>query len=162
VPDNELKGYKKNDYKLHYLYRKFTVNFFKMSLDTLPKNASSLKFRKNDAHIMSLCLTLHVNLSLSLRKTSQALKNLYRISVSHQMVANYARIAAAVIKPFVNHYEYPKSGVMVADETYIKVRGIKGYVWLIMDAVSRIPLPNSSSVSSAKPSSLVSLSYRSH
>lgn len=137
VPDDELLGYKKSEYKLHYLYREFTVNFFKMSLDSLPKNASSLKFRKNDAHIMSLCLTLHVNLSLSLRKTSQALKDLYGISISHQMVANYARTAAVVIKPFVDHYEYPQSGVMVADETYIKVRGIKGYIWLIMDAVSR-------------------------
>lgn len=137
VPADDLKGYKKNEYKLHYLYREFTVNFFKMSLDTLPKNASSLKFRKNDAHIMSLCLTFHVNLSLSLRKTSQALKDLYGISISHQMVANYARTAAVVIKPFVDHYEYPQSGVMVADETYIKVRGIKGYIWLIMDAVSR-------------------------
>jgi transposase-like protein len=137
VPDDDLKGYKKNEYKLHYLYREFTVNFFKMSLDSLPKNASSLKFRKNDAHIMSLCLTLHVNLSLSLRKTSQALKDLYGINISHQMVANYARTAAVVIKPFVDHYEYSQSGVMAADETYIKVRGIKGYIWLIMDAVSR-------------------------
>jgi hypothetical protein len=53
------------------------------------------------------------------------------------MVANYARTAAVVIKPFVDHYQYPKSSVMVADETYIKVRGRKGYLWLIMDAVSR-------------------------
>jgi hypothetical protein len=89
VPKEDLEGYKKNDYKLHYLYREFTVDFFKMDLDTLPKNASSLKFRKNDAHIMSLCLTLHVNLGLSLRKTAQALKDLYGISISHQMVANY-------------------------------------------------------------------------
>lgn len=137
IPQDELNGHKKNHYKLHYLYREFTLDFFKMNLDSLPKNASSLKFRKNDAHIMSLCLTLHVNLSLSLRKTSQALKDLYGIHVSHQMVANYARTAAVVIKPFVDHYQYPKSSVMVADETYIKVRGRKGYLWLIMDAVSR-------------------------
>lgn len=137
VPKEELKGYKKNNYKLHYLYREFTVDFFKMDLDTLPKNASSLKFRKNDAHIMSLCLTMHVNLGLSLRKTAQALKDLYGISISHQMVANYARTAAVVIKPFVDYYDYKQSSTIVADETYIKVRGIKGYVWLIMDAVSR-------------------------
>jgi len=86
-----------------------------MDLDTLPKNASSLKFRKNDAHIMSLCLTFHVNLGLSLRRTAQALKDLYGISISHQMVANYARTAAVVIKPFVDNYEYKQSGTMVAD-----------------------------------------------
>ena len=124
VPEKELEGYKKNNYKLHYLYREFTVNFFKMDLDTLPKNASSLKFRKNDAHIMSLCLTFHVNLGLSLRMTARAMQDLYGISISHQTVANYARTAAVVIKPFVDHYKYPKSNTYVADETYVKVRGI--------------------------------------
>lgn len=131
------EDYDKNKYKLHYLYREFTVDFFRMDLDSLPKNSSSLKFSKHNAHIMSLCLTMHVNLQLSLRKTAQALYDLYGIRISHQQVANYARTAAIVIKPFVDHYEYPKSSIFTADETYIKVRGIKGYLWFIMDAASR-------------------------
>jgi len=137
VDQDDLADYGKNKYKLHYIYREFTVDFFRMDLDSLPKNASSLKFSKNNAYIMSLCLTLHVNLGLSLRKTSQALKDLYNINVSHTMVANYAKTAAVVIKPFVDHFDYNVSNTMVADETYIKVRGIKGYIWFIMDAVSR-------------------------
>ena len=108
-----------------------------MDLNSLPKNASSLEFTKNNAHIMALCLTLHVNLQLSLRKTAQALYDLYGIKISHQQVANYARTAALVIKPFVDNYDYKPSNTMVADETYIKVRGIKGYIWFIMDAASR-------------------------
>ena len=68
----------KTKYKLHYIYREFTVDFFAMDLNSLPKNASSLKFSKHNAHVMSLCLTLHINLGLSLRKTSQALKDLYK------------------------------------------------------------------------------------
>lgn len=86
---------------------------------------------------MSLCLTLHVNLQLSLRKTAQALNDLYGISISHQQVANYAKTAAMVIKPFVDNYDYKPSSTFTSDETYIKVRGVKGYLWLIMDAVSR-------------------------
>ncbi len=86
---------------------------------------------------MSLCLTMYVNLGLSLRKTAQALNDLYGINISHQQVANYAKTAAAVIKPFVDHYDYPKSNTFTADETYIKVRGIKSYIWFIMDAASR-------------------------
>jgi transposase-like protein/DNA-directed RNA polymerase subunit RPC12/RpoP len=129
--------YGKNKYKLHYIYREFTVDFFRMDLDSLPKNASSLKFSKHNSHIMSLCLTMHVNLQLSLRKTAQALNDLYGIKISHQQVANYARTASLLVKPFVDHYHYPKSKTFIADETYIKVRGIKGYVWFIMDAVSR-------------------------
>jgi hypothetical protein len=81
VDSKDLKDdYGKNRYKLHYIYREFTIDFFCMDLNTLPKNASSLKFSKHNAHVMSLGLTLHVNLGLSLRKTSQALKDLYNIS----------------------------------------------------------------------------------
>ena len=127
----------KNKYKLHYIYREFTVDFFKMDISSLPKNASSLRFSRHNAYIMSLCLTLHVNLGLSLRKTAQALKDLYNISISHQQVANYARTAAMVIKPFVDNYDYKPSDTLVADETYIKVRGVKGYVWFVMDALKR-------------------------
>ena len=86
---------------------------------------------------MSLCLTLHINLGLSLRKTSQALKDLYNISISHQQIANYCKTAASCIKPFVDHYDYKTGDVFTADETYIKVRGIKAYIWFIMDAASR-------------------------
>lgn len=138
VDKNHLdEDYGKNKYKLHYLYREFTVDFFRMDLSSLPKNSSSLKFTKHNAHIMSLCLTMHVNLQLSLRRTAQALNDLYGIKISHQQVASYARTAALVIKPFVDHYDYHASNTFTADETYIKVRGVKGYVWFIMDALSR-------------------------
>ena len=113
------------------------MDFFRMDLDSLPKNASSLKFKKFDSHVMGLCLTLHVNLGLSLRKTSRALKELYGLSLSHQQVANYAKTAAIVIKPFTDHYDYKPSPVLTADETYIKVRGVKGYVWFILDSAKR-------------------------
>ena len=115
-------------YKLHYIYREFDVNFFKMDITSLPKNTSSPNFSKYNANIMSLCLTLHVNLHLSLRKTAQAMNDLYGIRISHQQVANYAR---------ADTYDYNASPTLVGDETYIKVRGLKGFVWFIMDAASR-------------------------
>lgn len=131
------KDYGKNEYKLHYIYREFTVDFFKMDLNFLPKNASSLKFSKFDSQIMSLCLTLHVNLGLSLRKSAQALKDLYNISISHQQIANYCKTAAICIRPFVDNYDYGAGDTLTADETYIKIRGVKAYIWFIMDAAKR-------------------------
>lgn len=131
------EDYGKNKYKLHYIYREFTIDFFKMDLNSLPKNASSLKFSKFDSHVMSLCLTLHINLGLSLRKTKQALKDLYNISISHQTIANYCKTAAICVKPFVDNYDYGVGKVFTADETYIKIRGIKSYIWFIMDAAKR-------------------------
>lgn len=127
----------KNKYKLHYIYREFQVDFFRMDLDSLPKHASSLKFRRHDAHVMSLSLTLRVNLGLSFRKTSQALKDLYGISVSHQQIANYCKTAAVCVKPFVDHYDYEAGNSFIADETYIRIRKCKAYIWFIMSAAKR-------------------------
>lgn len=86
---------------------------------------------------MSLCLTYKVNLGLSLRKTAQALKDIHGISISHQQVANYCKTASACIKPFVDNYDYKTGNVFTADETYIKIRGIKTYIWFIMDSAKR-------------------------
>jgi transposase-like protein/uncharacterized protein YbaR (Trm112 family) len=133
----DLPADQRSAYKLHYVYREFHINFFAMDLHSLPDNASSLKFTQKSAHIMGLCLTYHVNLSLSLRKTSQALKDIHNVSVSHTMVANYAHAAAAVIKPFVVNYPYERSETLIGDETYIKVRGVRAFVWFVMDAASR-------------------------
>ena len=63
VDQADLKeDYGKNKYKLHYIYREFTIDFFRMDITTLPKKASTLTFSKYNAHIMSLCLTFRVNL----------------------------------------------------------------------------------------------------
>ena len=131
------EDYGKNKYKLHYIYHEFTIDFFKLDLNSLTKNASSLKFTKFDSNTMSLCLTLHVNLGLSLRKTKQALKDLYNIDISHQSIANYCKSTAMCIKPFVVNYDYGTGKVFTADETYIKIRGVKAYIWFIMDAAKR-------------------------
>jgi len=133
----DLSHKEKSKYKLHYIYREFTVDFFKMDLSALPDWATSFKFKKKNAHIMGLCLTYHVNLKLSLRKTAQALKDVHNVDISHTMVANYARTAAVIIKPFVDNYDYNPSNDLAADETYIKVRGVNTYIWFIMDTISR-------------------------
>ena len=132
--DLESNKYK---YKLHYIYREFQIDFFRMDLNSLPKNASSLRFKKHDSHVMSLCLTYKVNLGLSLRKTAQALKDIHGITISHQQIANYCKTASVCIKPFVDNYDYDTGKVFTADETYIKIRGIKTYIWFIMDVAKR-------------------------
>ena len=108
-----------------------------MDLNPLPKWAASFKYKKNNAYIMGLCLTYRVNLKLSLRQTVQALKEIHGIEISHTMVNNYAKTAAVIIRPFVDSYDYNPSNELAADETYIKIKGVKSYVWLIMDKVSR-------------------------
>ena len=79
---------------------------------------------------MGLCLTYHVNCKMSTRQTAHVLKEVHGIKISHRTIANYALTAAAVIKPFVDTYNYKPSKILSADETYIKVKGIKHYVWI--------------------------------
>jgi len=133
----DLPSSEKHKYKLHYIYREFTLDFFKMDLHELPKRATNFKYKKFNAHITGLVLTYHVNLKLSTRQTAQALRDIHNIHISHSMVANYALTAAAVIKPFVDAFDYQPSNNIAADETYIKVKGIRHYIWFIMDATKR-------------------------
>lgn len=136
LPKN-LTTEEKFEYKLHYIYREFTINFFDMDLHSLPARATTFNFRKFNPHVLGLVLTYHVNLGLSTRKTAHALEEIHGIKLSHTTVANYAMTAASVIKPFVDAYDYKPSNILSADETYIKKLGIKHYVWFIMDACKK-------------------------
>lgn len=132
-----LSSEEKYEYKLHYIYREFTMDFFHMDLHSLPKNATAFHFKKFNPHILGLVLTYHVNLKLSTRQTAHALEEVHGIKLSHTTVANYAMTAAAVIRPFVDTYDYRPSNILSADETYIKKLGVKHYVWFIMDACKK-------------------------
>lgn len=123
----DLPKSERHNYKLHYIYREFNIDFFKVDLNSIPDRAFSFVFRQKSAHIMGLCLAYHVNLGLSLRKTALALREIHNVKISHTMVANYAKTAAAVIKPLVDNFDYKPSETVIGDETYIKVRDKKGY-----------------------------------
>lgn len=127
----------KHKFKLHYIYREFTIDFFKMDLSSLPKGAVNLTFRNFSSHIMGLCLTYNVNLGLSTRATARALWEVHQVKISHVTVSNYAKTAAALVKPFVDNYDYKPTSYLAADETYTKVKGVRHYVWFIMDALKK-------------------------
>lgn len=135
----ELSEYRqdKHKFKLHYIYREFTTDFFKADLSSLPKGATNLTFRNFSPHIMGLCLTYNVNLGLSTRVTARALQEVHGVKISHVTVANYAKTAAAFVKPFVDSYDYKPTNYLAADETYTKVKGVRHYVWFVMDALKK-------------------------
>ncbi len=127
----------KHKFKLHYIYREFTTDYFKMDLTSLPTGTTSLKFRRFSSHVMGLCLTYYINLSLSSRATSRALWEIHKIRISHVTVNKYAKTAAVLVRPFVDGFDYKPSNYLAADETYIKVKGISYYVWFVMDALKK-------------------------
>jgi transposase-like protein/rubredoxin len=127
----------KHKFKLHYIYREFTIDFFKMDLSSLPKGSTNLTFRNFSSHILGLCLTYNVNLGLSTRATARALWEVHQVKISHVTVSNYAKTAAALVKPFVDNFDYKPTNYLAADETYTKVKGVRHYVWFIMDAIKK-------------------------
>lgn len=124
-------------FKLRYLYREFVVNFFKMDLLSLPKNAVNLTFRKFSPHVMGLVLTYRINLGLSNRVTANALKEIHNIDISFTQVNNYTNTVAAIVKPFVDSFDYKPSNYITGDETYGKIKGVRYYTWLVMDAIKK-------------------------
>ena len=139
LSDETLNEYQSNTskFKLHYFYREFTTNFFKIDLFDLPSGASSLAFRKFTPHIMGLSLTYLVNCGLSTRQTSDVMREVHNVKISHTQIANYATTAAFCVKAFVDNFDYKPSKFLAADETYTKLKGVKQYVWFIIDAVTK-------------------------
>jgi len=124
-------------FKLRYIYREFVIDFFKMDLLSLPKNAINLTFRKFSPHIMGLVLTYRVNLGLSNRITVNALKDIHGIDISHSQINNYTNTVAAIVKPFVDLFDYKPSKKLVGDETYGKIKGVRYFTWFVMDAIKK-------------------------
>jgi len=139
LSDDDFKVHKSNPskFKLHYFYREFTTNFFKVDLFSLPSGASSLAFRKFTPHIMGLALTYLVNCGLSTRNTRDVLREVHNVKISHTQIANYATTAAFCIKAFVDNFDYKPSKFLAADETYTKLKGVKQYIWFIIDAMTK-------------------------
>ena len=136
---DDIEEYKNNPekFKLHYIYREFKIDFFKVDLYSLPKNASTLQFRKFSPHIMGLALTYLINCGMSTRATARVLREVHGVKISHTQIANYATTAAYCVKPFVDSYDYKPTNYLTADETYTKVKGSRRYVWFIMDAIKK-------------------------
>jgi transposase-like protein len=124
-------------FKLRYYYREFTVNFFDMQLYSMPGGSCNFNFRHFSPHILGLCLTYSVNLGLSNRVTAMAMRDIHGVKISHVTVAKYAKTAAAIIQPFVDSFDYKPTNYLAADETYIKVKGLRHYVWFVMDVIKK-------------------------
>ena len=103
----------------------------------MPKGSVNLRFRNFSPHILGLSMTYLVNLGLSTRATARALWEIHGVRISHVTVSKYAKTAATLVQPFVDNYNYKPTTYLAADETYIKVKGIKHYVWFVMDAIKK-------------------------
>lgn len=142
MSEEDKQRYKSSphDFKLHYIYREFDIDF--EPLVRKPSQPPSVDISRLyvSPHVLGLILTYHVNFGLSTRMTAALMREVHGVSVSHQSVSNYADAVSTNIKPFIDNYKYDLSGSICGDETYIKVLGKWHYVFFIFDAVKKIIL----------------------
>lgn len=142
MSEDDRQRYKSSphDFKLHYIYREFDIDFEPLvRKPSQPPNVDISRLYVSP-HVLGLILTYHVNFGLSTRMTAALMREVHGVSVSHQSVSNYADAVTTNIKPFIDNYKYDLSGSICGDETYIKVLGKWHYVFFIFDAVKKIIL----------------------
>jgi transposase-like protein len=128
-----------SQFKLHYQWRSY--HFDPASIrPRAPREAcmSLLNVRKG-LESVGLALAYSVTLGLSARMTSQVLRDIHGITASHQTVLNWMEAAAPLAWRTLQKQmkgTMTEAGAAV-DETYIKIRGIWHYTWLIIGMETR-------------------------
>ena len=140
VHDRNL--YKKNPtlIKLHYVYRKFNIDFPSLQEDyrKFIKSPIDISRAYSSPYIIGLCLTYHVNYGMSYRQTAALLRNVHEVYISYKIVENYCKAVSSLIHPLLEFYPYELSDFIAADETYIKVLGKTAYIFFYFDSVKKI------------------------
>lgn len=139
LSNDERAEYEQHPYrfKLHYIYREFTTDFFAMNLSSMPGKNVNFNFRKFSPHILGLCLTYVVNCGLSTRASARVMLDVHGVIISHSMIARYVHTASNIVSQFVLDYDYKPTNYLAADETYVKVKGVKHYAWFVMDVIKK-------------------------
>ena len=126
------------DFKLHYIYREFTIDFKPLSNKTPVMPDVDLSKIHSSPHVLGLVLSYYVNYGMSSRLVQSIMRDIHGVKISHQSVINYANAAATLLKPFVDNYDYPLTDSICGDETYIKVNAKWHYVFFVLDTVKKI------------------------
>ncbi|WP_156285865.1 DDE-type integrase/transposase/recombinase [Oceanivirga salmonicida] len=128
--------------KISYIYRDIKLsinNVFKFIKDSeLDKPKTNFIFRNFNSKIFSLVISYKVNLKLSNRDTASAMKDFYDIDISHTTINTYCSMAAKLVIYLntINKSENISNNI-VGDETYIKIKGKKHYVWILYDLIHK-------------------------
>lgn len=127
-------------FSLHYITRVFNASL--EALESIQRaiipSKVDLSRIRNSKHVLGLVLTYYVNYGLSLRKTALILYEVHDIKISHQTIANYAQAASHLLFPWLDAFQYDLNSYQCGDETYVKVKGKKAYVFFMCDVRQKI------------------------
>jgi transposase-like protein len=122
-------------HRKRYRFRAFDVNFDELSCaspNAVPVNLAKSRF---SPFLIAQTVNLYVGLGLSLRQTVSAVKQIWQVQVSRETVQNWVVSLASKLAPLVKSIHLPLSGLVVIDETYIKVKGKWHYLFTACDGL---------------------------
>ena len=139
---SDKERYKKEPsaFSLHYITRVFNASLDKLEQAQRKITPSKIDLSRihNSKHVLGLVLTYYINYGLSLRKTALILYEIHDIKISHQTIANYAQAASHLLFPWLDSFKYNLNSYHCGDETYVKVKGKKAYVFFMCDVKQKI------------------------
>ena len=127
-------------FKLHYVYRKFNIDFPTLQKDyrDFIKSPIDISHAYSSQYIIGLCLTYHVNYGMSYRQTAALLRDVHEVYISYKTVENYCKAVSSIVHPLLEFYPYDLSDTIAADETYIKILGKTNYIFFYFDSIKKI------------------------
>lgn len=88
---------------------------------------SDLPNKRFFTNVISFVVELYVEVGISLRKLAKKLKKFFNIKVSHETIRQWIKIYE---KPIFRR-ESPEETSWHADETYIKIKGVGHWLWIV-------------------------------
>jgi len=88
---------------------------------------SDLPNRRFFSNIISFAVEMYIEVGISLRKLAAKIKKFFQISVSHETIRQWIRI----YKKSISRREVPVATHWHADETYIKIKGVGYWLWIV-------------------------------
>jgi transposase-like protein len=123
--------------KLHYIYRKPIIDITSLHPNSPDKPKVDLAQVRSSAYVVGLILTYRA-MGQSNRTIATLMEEIHEVAISHQTVKNYLDAAAYRLAPLVLNYPYDLSGILTADETYIRVIGNWNYLTWSFDPKAQI------------------------
>ena len=124
-------------FTINYIYKEYHLSQEDIKHST-PKNLGDKIFRiYHSEDVLGLALAFYVSFAISSRKTAFILQQVFKIPISYQTVLNYARAAAYYCHRFNLQHKGPIDDVSAGDETYIKIRGKKHYIWFVISTQNK-------------------------
>jgi putative transposase len=123
-------------FKINYQYREyhFTAKQIQHCAPDKPSKTKVNLFRiHNPDQVVGLILTFYISFAMSARKTAMIMRDVFGYNkVSYQTVLNYAQAVAYYAHQFNLKHKGAINNISVADETYIKIKGLQNYVWFVL------------------------------